>query len=85
MSIGGEFSPGAVHVKHLQQFADELDMSYSYVNRMACATLERLQDSMDQTIIQFKDLYGDSPILQRVPVVIKKRCKRALKDSLSKS
>ena len=85
MSIGGEFLPGAVHVKHLQQFADELDMSYSYVNRMACATLERLQDSMDQTIIQFKDLYGDSPILQRVPVVIKKRCKRALKDSLSKS
>lgn len=83
MSIGGEFHPGAVHVKHLQKFASELDMSYSYVNELASETLGRLQDSMDSTIAQFKDLYGDSPILQRVPVVIKKRCKRALKDSLT--
>ena len=85
MSIGNEFLPGAVQTQHLEQFANELDMSSSYVYELANETVERLQNSMDETIIEFKDLYGDSPILQRVPVVVRKRCKRALKDSLSKS
>ena len=57
-------------------------MSSSYANELATETVVRLQDSMDETIVEFKALYGDSPILQRVPVIVRKRCKRALKDSL---
>ena len=83
MSIGGEFLPGAVHPQHLEIFANELDVSASYVNELATETVQRLLDSIDETTVAFKDLFGDSPILQRVPVVVRKRCKRALKDSIS--
>ena len=82
MSIGGEFMPGAVHRQHLEEFANELDVSYAYVNEMATETVDRLQNSIEETTNAFKDLFGDSPILQRIPVVIRKRCKRAIKDSI---
>jgi len=85
MSIGGEFLPGAVGPHHLEEFARELDMKTSYVNELAEETVERLQASLKETIAEFKDLYGDSPILQRVPTVVRRRCKRALKDSIASS
>ena len=74
--------PGAVHRQHLEEFANELDVSYAYVNEMATETVDRLQNSIEETTNAFKDLFGDSPILQRIPVVIRKRCKRAIKDSI---
>ncbi len=71
-----------VRSKHLEVFANELDMKSSYVNELVVETVARLQDSMEETITEFKDRYGDSPILQRVPVIVQRRCKRVLKDSL---
>ncbi len=83
MSIGGEFLPGAVISKHLTSFAEELEVNPSYVNEIAGDTVAKLQDSLKQTVIEFKDRYGDSPILRRIPRIVRNRCKRTLKTSLS--
>jgi len=84
MSLGGEFMPGAVTPKHLDIFAQELEVNPSYVTELAKETVDRLQNSIEATMTEFKDLFGESPILQRVPAIVRKRCKRALKDSLRK-
>ena len=82
MSIGGEFLPGAVTSRHLETFAQELEVNLSYLNELAHEIIERLQSSLDTTVQEFKKLYGDSPILQRIPAIVKRRCKRTLKNSL---
>ena len=82
MSIGGEFLPGDVTPKHFVAFAEELEVNSSYVNEIAIETVDMLQNSLEETIAEFRDMYGDSPILQRIPVIVRRRCKRALKLSL---
>ena len=82
MSIGGEFLPGAVISKHLDVFAQELEVNLSYVNELANETVDKLQNSLDETVVEFKDMFGDSPILQRIPIIVRRRCKRALNTSL---
>ena len=83
MSIGGEFFPGAVTPKHLTTFADELGVKPSYVNELANETVDRMQNSLEETIEEFRGMYGDSPVLQRIPIIVRNRCKRALKSSLN--
>ena len=83
MSIGGEFMPGAVIPKHLSKFAEELEVNRTFLIELAKETIERLADSLDETIEEFQDNYGNSPILQRIPRIVRNRCKRALKDSLA--
>lgn len=82
MSIGGEFLPGGVTPQHLAIFANELEVNLSYVNEIANETVDRLLSQLGETTTEFSDRYGDSPILQRIPGIVERRCKRALKSSL---
>ena len=82
MSIGGEYLPGGVNQNHLGALAQELEVNLSYLNQLAAETAGKLQDSMDETIEEFKDLYGDSPVLERISIIVRSRCRRALNSSL---
>lgn len=82
MSIGGQFLPGAVSQNHLDVFAQELEINPSYLNELACETAYRLQSSIDETIEEFQDLFGDSPVLKRISIIVRGRCRRALNASL---
>ena len=79
MSIGGESSPGAIGPKHVDLFSREIDVSSKFVKEIVVETANRLMDASEATSKQFQELYGDSPILQRVPSIVRKRCQKVIK------
>ncbi len=77
MDLGGTSDPDLVGTKHLQALATELKVRPPTVMRAAKGLLEQISDSLDKTSTKFVERYGDSPIVERLPIVIRKQIRRA--------
>jgi serine/threonine-protein kinase HipA len=79
MEIGGEASPGAVEEKHLKKLSEDIQMPFSFIKEVAVESAAKLIENLEAQKEVFIERFGESPILQRVPGIVEKRCNRALK------
>ncbi len=78
MSIGGEFNPAQLILKHWQTFAKECNVREPYLIKMIREVAERLLQSVITEYSAFEEKIGKYPALQRVQMVVNKQCKKAL-------
>jgi serine/threonine-protein kinase HipA len=78
-SIGGEFNPDRVTMKHWEQLAQENHIRKSYLASMLFQVAEALQANVVIVKEQFEARYGVCPALQRVQKVVIKQCKKLLR------
>ena len=79
MQIGGEASPGAVGEAHLKKLSEDIQMPFNFIKEVSIESAAKLIENLEAQKEVFVDTFGTSPILQRVPGIVEKRCKRALK------
>lgn len=77
MSIGGAWDPDQISVKHLDRLAEDFGFRAHVVREQARLLADRLADQLPVTIATFADRYGDSPVLERLPLIIGKLVRRA--------
>ncbi|MEM8678631.1 MAG: type II toxin-antitoxin system HipA family toxin [Planctomycetota bacterium] len=76
MNLGGETDPGLVRAHHLEQLAADLKVNSKLVTRTMEGLLERLPTTLDKTVTQFNNVYGESPVLERLPQTIRQQVRR---------
>lgn len=76
MSVGGVWNPDVVNAKHLSAFAEGLGIRPNIVLEQAKELAERISISLPGVVSGFRDQFGDSPVLRRLPGIIRKlvRC-----------
>lgn len=76
MSLGGVTDPDQISAKQLHAMADDLGVRPTVVLKAAARLSEQLQQTMPDVVTQFKDTFGPSPILERIPIIIRKQIRR---------
>lgn len=80
MSVGGEFNPDNITIKHWKNLAKDCHIRETYLKKIIQEMGENLLDKLLQTQQTFEESFGSFPALQRVHKVITKQCKRVLKQ-----
>ncbi len=78
MNIGGLSDPDLIGKQHLRTLATELNMRPNVVIAATSALIEELPTALTSTVAQFADRYGDSPVLERLPIIVRKQIRRTL-------
>ena len=78
LSVGGEFNPDHITMSHWNHFAESCHIGRSYLQKLMTQLAETLLDNIPIVIKNFEAQYGKYPALQRVQMVVVKRCKKAL-------
>lgn len=76
MSAGGVWNPDVVSAKHLSALADDLGIRSNLVIEQAKELADRIMLSLPLVIDAFREQYDDSPVLQRLPAIIRKLVRR---------
>ena len=76
MSIGGVSNPDQVGKRQLQALAADLQMRPNAVIRAATSLVEQLPEAIAETTQSFADRFGDSPVIRRLPIIIRKQIRR---------
>jgi serine/threonine-protein kinase HipA len=76
MSLGGGWNPDLVGTKHLDRLADDLGIRSSIVMDQAKELAERIAVSLPLVVDDYRQQFGESPVLQRLPIVISKLLRR---------
>jgi serine/threonine-protein kinase HipA len=77
MEMGGTSDPDLVGSRHLEALASDLKLRPKLVLGVAATLMEHIAGSLDGVSASFLKLYGDSPILERIPMVIRRQLRRA--------
>ena len=77
MEMGGTSDPDLVGSRHLEALASDLKLRPKLVLGVADTLLEQIAGALDGVSASFLKLYGDSPILERIPMVIRRQLRRA--------
>jgi len=77
MEMGGTSDPDLVGSRHLEALASDLKLRPKLVFGVADTLLEQIAGALDGVSASFLKLYGDSPILERIPMVIRRQLRRA--------
>lgn len=76
MRIGGESDPDLVTTKHLEGLANDFDIRPKLVLDQFRQFTELVESALPVTIQQYLELHGSSPVLERLPITIKKIIRR---------
>jgi serine/threonine-protein kinase HipA len=76
MSLGGQWDPDLVSIKNLEGFASDFAIRVKLVSEEMQELSERMLVALPAVIANFRDLYGESPVLERLPIVIRKIVRR---------
>ncbi|MEM7312619.1 MAG: type II toxin-antitoxin system HipA family toxin [Planctomycetota bacterium] len=76
MSIGGEYDPGQVGLKQFESMAEELAVRESLILSTVEKMGRNLTKQMPKVIESFRARYGDSPILERIPIKVTQQVRR---------
>lgn len=80
MAYSGKDDPAQIQKQHLVEFADQLQVSTNLI----ADTLPKLQQEISAAIPKvtkrFEQQFGDSPILERLPLIIQKRMNKAMQS-----
>ncbi|MFN5852071.1 MAG: type II toxin-antitoxin system HipA family toxin, partial [Pirellulaceae bacterium] len=77
MQIGGTTDPDLIGSQHLEVMAADLKVRPKLVLDVAEALLEKIAGALEGVSAKYLELYGDSPILERIPLVIRRQLRRA--------
>jgi hypothetical protein len=77
MQIGGTSDPDLIGSHHLEVMAADLKVRPKVVLDVAEALMEKIDGSLEGVSANYLELYGDSPILERIPLVIRRQLRRA--------
>jgi serine/threonine-protein kinase HipA len=77
MEMGGTSDPDLVGTKHLQALATDLQLRPNRVLLAATTLLEKISEALDSTAASFVACFGESPIVERLPIVIRRQIRRA--------
>lgn len=81
MSLGGVTDPDQIGAKQLHALADDLGMRATVVTKAAAGLSDQLQQTIPEVVNRFADTFGTSPILERIPIIVRKQLRR-LKTTL---
>lgn len=76
MSLGGVTDPDQIGAKQLHAMADDLGVRAAVVLKAAASLSEQLSQQMPYVVTRFADTFGSSPILERIPIIIRKQIRR---------
>jgi serine/threonine-protein kinase HipA len=76
MSIGGAWNPDVVNAKHLSVLAEDLGIRSNIVIEQAKELADRIAISLPLVVDGYREHYGDSPVLQRLPGIVRKQVRR---------
>ena len=76
MSLGGVTDPDQIGAKQLHAMADDLGVRPAVVLNTATGLSEQLLQTMPDVVNRFRDTFGPSPILERIPIIINKQIRR---------
>ncbi len=76
MSVGGAWNPDVVNAKHLSALAEDLGIRPNIVLEQAQELAERIAISLPRVVSGFREQFGDSPLLRRLPGIIRKLVRR---------
>jgi hypothetical protein len=76
MNMGGISDPDMVGTQQLHTLAAELNIRPNSVARAAITLIDKTLAALPQTVAIFADRFGDSPVLERLPIIIRKQIRR---------
>lgn len=77
MAIGGSFDPDFIGKPQLAGMAIDLGVQHRIVFDVFEQLLEAIPPALDEVVSQWTSRYGTSPILHRIPLIIRKQIRRA--------
>ncbi len=78
LSIGSEYNPDKILLKHWEVFANTCDINLEYLINSIRNISKQLLNEFDDTYQEFRKEIGEYPALQRVEKIVKRNCKRTL-------
>ena len=75
-SVAGESDPGQIARVHWMQLGEHIDARPAYIVELVEQMTNILPDALEETADGFRDTYGDAPILQMLPPVIRRQTRR---------
>jgi serine/threonine-protein kinase HipA len=76
MNLGGAWDPDLVTTRHLDALASDL----SFRGRVVCVAADTLVDKLSaaipKTIESYEERFGNTPVLQRLPIIVRKLIRR---------
>lgn len=78
MSVGGAWNPDVVYAKQLSALADDLGVRSNIVIEQVKELADRIATSLPLVVSGFRERFGDSPVLQRLPRIIRKQVRRVI-------
>lgn len=76
MSLGGVSDPDQIGTKQLHAFAEDLGVRPNVIAKAAAALSDTLHTVIRDTVAQFADTFGSSPVLERIPIIVRKQIRR---------
>jgi serine/threonine-protein kinase HipA len=76
MSLGGVSDPDQIGTKQLQAMAEDLGVRPNVVMKAAANLSDQLQGAILDTVAEFADSFGNSPVLERIPILVRKQIRR---------
>lgn len=76
MRVGGAWNPDVVNAKHLSALAEDLGIRSSIVIEQAKELADRIAISLPLVVDGYRERFGDSPVLQRLPGIVRKLVRR---------
>jgi serine/threonine-protein kinase HipA len=80
LSVGGEFNPDRITLKHWEALANSCHLRFSYLKKIIRDVATSLLENLEPTYLTFEATYGPYPALQRIHKVITKLCNRTLAE-----
>lgn len=77
MSIGGSFDPGQIAVRSLERHATDMQLGAASVVGMAREMVADGRRHLTEAIVEFRDRYGDSAVLDMVQLQVNRNLRRA--------
>lgn len=79
MSLGGVSDPDQIGLRELHAMAEDFGVRAPMVIKAATNLSEQLTEAIPKVIERFTDSYGSSPVLERIPIIIRKQIRRMKK------
>jgi serine/threonine-protein kinase HipA len=76
MGYGGMFDPDLVGSEHLDTFARDIGIRPNLVARELDEMMDRVTSGLAKVATNFAERFGKSPVLERLPIVIRKQIRR---------
>jgi serine/threonine-protein kinase HipA len=76
MNVGGVFDPDLVRADHLRALAADLKVRSHAVLGAAIGMIQKITYSLPKITDQFVEMYGQSPVVERLPIVIRRQMRR---------